>query len=161
MDAVHSGGLLEEEVKWEKLDEEESNSEKLKLIKPIILLEPLEKTHTDQNLIFVRMTLDVDLLENYLSPKAKESSKELANCYSCEVLARKRSMEERQNNLKSFKDGELRILVATDVAARGIDVFLWKGRFGFSNDTSKCHSKAGADKTHMLFFPMGFAWFKS
>jgi superfamily II DNA/RNA helicase len=33
-----------------------------------------------------------------------------------------RSQSQRQNTLKAFKDGEIRILVATDIAARGIDV---------------------------------------
>jgi ATP-dependent RNA helicase DDX1 len=121
-DAVHSGGLLGKEIKWENCDQEESNSERLKLIKPIILLELLERTNMDQILIFVRTNLDADLLENFLDSKAKESSKMLANCFSCKVLAGKRSMEERQKNLKAFKDGDVRILVATDVAARGIDV---------------------------------------
>jgi ATP-dependent RNA helicase DDX1 len=31
-------------------------------------------------------------------------------------------MQERQGNLKSFKEGTVRILLATDVAARGIDI---------------------------------------
>jgi superfamily II DNA/RNA helicase len=33
-----------------------------------------------------------------------------------------RSQSQRQTTLKAFKDGEIRILVATDIAARGIDV---------------------------------------
>jgi ATP-dependent RNA helicase DDX1 len=42
--------------------------------------------------------------------------------YKCAVLAGMRSMEERQKSLKDFKEGEVRILIATDVAARGIDI---------------------------------------
>ncbi len=76
----------------------------------------------DQILIFVRTNLDAGLLETFLISKAKQSSKMLANSYSCKVLAGKRSMEERNKNLKAFKDGDVRILIATDVAARGIDV---------------------------------------
>jgi superfamily II DNA/RNA helicase len=33
-----------------------------------------------------------------------------------------RSQSQRQTTLKAFKDGEIRVLVATDIAARGIDV---------------------------------------
>jgi superfamily II DNA/RNA helicase len=33
-----------------------------------------------------------------------------------------RSQSQRQNTLRAFKEGEIRILVATDIAARGIDV---------------------------------------
>jgi len=38
------------------------------------------------------------------------------------VLAGWRSVEERRENLQAFKDGDVRFLVATDVAARGIDI---------------------------------------
>jgi len=31
-------------------------------------------------------------------------------------------MEERQKNLRDFKEGEIRILICTDVASRGIDI---------------------------------------
>ena len=33
-----------------------------------------------------------------------------------------KSQKQRQNALKSFKDGGIRVLVATDIAARGIDI---------------------------------------
>jgi ATP-dependent RNA helicase DDX1 len=121
-DAVHLGGLLNEKVCWDSLDKDECSSETVKLIKPIILLDLLEKTQMDQILIFVRTNLDAGLLETFLISKAKQSSKMLANSYSCKVLAGKRSMEERNKNLKAFKDGDVRILIATDVAARGIDI---------------------------------------
>lgn len=49
-----------------------------------------------------------------------ESGKE--NPYSCVVLGGARSQKERQRSLESFKDGDVRFLIATDVAARGIDV---------------------------------------
>lgn len=41
------------------------------------------------------------------------------NPYSCCVLAGMRSMQERRANLQAFKDGDVRFLVCTDVAARG------------------------------------------
>ena len=48
--------------------------------------------------------------------------KGLENPYSCLVLAGARSMHERREALQSFKDGDVRFLICTDVAARGIDI---------------------------------------
>jgi ATP-dependent RNA helicase DDX1 len=42
--------------------------------------------------------------------------------YTCRVLAGMRTMEERQKSLKDFREGEVRILIATDVATRRIGV---------------------------------------
>lgn len=42
--------------------------------------------------------------------------------YSCAVLHGDRSPQERRSNLAAFKEGDVRLLVCTDVAARGIDV---------------------------------------
>mmetsp|Transcript_20994 Transcript_20994/g.30911 ORF Transcript_20994/g.30911 Transcript_20994/m.30911 type:complete len:148 (-) Transcript_20994:253-696(-) len=42
--------------------------------------------------------------------------------YSCKVLAGKRSLTERRDALQLFKDGSIRILIATDIADRGIDI---------------------------------------
>ena len=44
------------------------------------------------------------------------------NIYSCCVMAGWRSTHERRASLDSFKAGDVRILICTDVAARGIDV---------------------------------------
>jgi len=121
-DAVHCGGLLANKVDWNNIENDDRTSEHVKLIKPRILLELLEKTHPDQVLVFVRTNLDANLLEEFLNAKAKQSSKMLAKTYCCKVLAGKRSLEERQKNLKAFNDGDVRVLIATDVAARGIDV---------------------------------------
>jgi ATP-dependent RNA helicase DDX1 len=49
-----------------------------------------------------------------------DSGKEHA--YSCCVLAGMRSMQERRMNLEAFKEGAVRFLICTDVAARGIDI---------------------------------------
>lgn len=51
---------------------------------------------------------------------AMEKGKE--NPYSCAVLAGMRGMEERRRNLDAFRDGDVRFLIATDVAARGLDI---------------------------------------
>lgn len=41
---------------------------------------------------------------------------------SCVCLHSDRSPDERQHNLERFKTNEVRFLICTDVAARGIDV---------------------------------------
>ena len=38
------------------------------------------------------------------------------------VVAGKRQQRERFDNLEAFKDGDVRFLICTDVAARGIDL---------------------------------------
>ena len=85
-----------------------------------------------QCLIFCRTNLDCNNLEKFLcsadstvSSKAtfkerKETGKE--SKYSCCVLAGMRSMEQRRRALDAFKEGDVRFLVCTDVAARGIDI---------------------------------------
>ena len=81
-----------------------------------------------QVLVFCRTNFDCDNLEAFLLAAGggkhgrlgAESGKE--NPYSCCVLAGARSMEERRRNLQAFKEGGVRVLICTDVAARGIDI---------------------------------------
>lgn len=51
-----------------------------------------------------------------LGPKAK------GHRLSCVCLHSDRSADERQSNLQRFKNNEVRFLICTDVASRGIDV---------------------------------------
>jgi ATP-dependent RNA helicase DDX1 len=44
------------------------------------------------------------------------------HAYSCASLHSGRSMRERSAALSAFKSGEIRFLICTDVAARGIDI---------------------------------------
>ena len=46
----------------------------------------------------------------------------IVNEYSCVCLHGDRRPQERKNNLQAFKNGDIRFLICTDVAARGIDV---------------------------------------
>jgi ATP-dependent RNA helicase DDX1 len=82
-------------------------------------------------MIFCRTNVDCDCLEGFLNAhgggkkfnwnnKAPESGRQ--NPYSCCVLAGMRSMNERRAALDAFKEGAVRFLICTDVAARGIDV---------------------------------------
>ena len=45
-----------------------------------------------------------------------------------------RTMEERRLNLQAFKDGEIRILICTDVAARGTSTMMFPSHDHFLYD---------------------------
>lgn len=111
----------------------EAWSEALKRLKPRLLRRLVDTLKMEQALIFCRTNFDCDNLEKFLN--SLETSVEDAagasgkrkrgpgpSAYSCVVLAGARSMDERRAALQSFKDGEVRFLIATDVAARGIDI---------------------------------------
>lgn len=60
------------------------------------------------------------------------------NSYSCVCLHGDRKPQERKSNYESFKQGHVRFLICTDVAARGIDVGgLPFSKFHFLNLGSK------------------------
>lgn len=101
----------------------------VKQLKPRLLVRLLDSLQVDQVLIFCRTNLDCDNLEKFLlamgggtraNTTGADTGKE--NPYSCCVLAGGRSMDQRRRNLQAFKDGTVRVLICTDVAARGIDV---------------------------------------
>eukprot|EP00803_Ostreobium_quekettii_P004828 evm.model.scf_578.6 EVM.evm.TU.scf_578.6 scf_578:62481-70261(+) len=106
----------------------ECYSEAVKRLKPRILRRIIDAHKMDQCLIFCRTNFDCDNLETFLNQLGggqgfrgrREHGKE--NPYSCAVLAGARNMHERRMALECFKAGEVRFLICTDVAARGIDI---------------------------------------
>ncbi|XP_068698338.1 ATP-dependent RNA helicase DDX1-like [Montipora foliosa] len=99
----------------------ESLSEAVKILKVEYLVTAINEHKMDQAIIFCRTKLDCDNVENHLmslggGPKA------MVNEYSCVCLHSDRSPPERKANLQAFKDGDVRFLICTDVAARGIDI---------------------------------------
>lgn len=66
----------------------------------------------DQTLVFVRMRADASELAALLSRSG----------FAASALSGDMEQAARNRALRSFREGELRVLVATDVAARGIDV---------------------------------------
>jgi ATP-dependent RNA helicase DDX1 len=118
-DGVHRQGELEQATNWTQLSTKEADSEHIKLAKPRALLDMVDQFKMDQVLVFCRTNLDCDLLEQYLK---KAGGGGPAPKYTCRVLAGKRSMQEREKALQDFKSGEAHILIATDIAARGIDI---------------------------------------
>ena len=81
-------------------------------IKSKLLLKLLEHTATNSVLIFMRTKY-----------RAKSLAKKIAaNGYTVTSLHSNRTQGQRQAALKGFKDGTYHIMVATDIAARGLDV---------------------------------------
>ncbi|OMP31093.1 DEAD/DEAH box helicase [Mangrovimonas sp. DI 80] len=77
-----------------------------------LCLHLLRNTIKGSILIFRRTKFGVDKLEQTL----------LKNGYKVETLHGDKTQNDRQEALKKFKNGYVNILIATDVAARGIDI---------------------------------------
>jgi ATP-dependent RNA helicase RhlE len=81
-------------------------------LKTPLLREILKRTETDSVLIFART-----------KHRAKRLAEQLEHCgFSATCLQGNLSQSQRQKALEGFRDGSYQILVATDIAARGIDV---------------------------------------
>ena len=114
----------------------EAWSEAVKRLKPRLLVRLLDSLKAEQALVFCRTNHDCDNLERFLNrvggtatgSTSFKGGKRAADGggpqseYSCLVLAGARSMEERRAALSAFKESEVRVLISTDVAARGIDI---------------------------------------
>ncbi|MEM9157661.1 MAG: DEAD/DEAH box helicase [Verrucomicrobiota bacterium] len=77
-----------------------------------LLIEILERTHYESVIIFTRTKFNADTVSRKL---------ERLN-HSVAVLHSDRSQRERTEALDGFKDGKYEVLVATDIAARGLDI---------------------------------------
>mmetsp|Transcript_35620 Transcript_35620/g.81633 ORF Transcript_35620/g.81633 Transcript_35620/m.81633 type:complete len:872 (+) Transcript_35620:48-2663(+) len=103
-------------------------SAKIKDFKPRLCAKIADAFNMTQCLVFCRTNVDCNNLEEYLNGLGgtkgyggkMETGKE--NPYSCCVLAGMRDQNERRANLEAFKEGDVRFLICTDVAARGIDI---------------------------------------
>jgi ATP-dependent RNA helicase RhlE len=77
-----------------------------------LLLEILERTHYESVLIFCRTKHGADFVANRLESENHKVA----------VMHSNRSQRERMEALAGFKSGKYEVLVATDVAARGLDI---------------------------------------
>jgi ATP-dependent RNA helicase RhlE len=77
-----------------------------------LLEELLRRTDYDQVLIFCRTKNGADRVARKLQQQS----------HSVAVLHSSRTQRERENALNGFRNGRFEVLVATDIAARGIDV---------------------------------------
>lgn len=116
-------------------DAADLRSRTVKKLKLVALKKVIDANSMHQAMIFVRTKLDADNVESFLLQCSgvpatevnlrrfrgrRDSGPEVA--YSCSVLHGGRRQEERNQALAAFKASEVRFLICTDVAARGIDV---------------------------------------
>ncbi len=80
--------------------------------KSALLVELLQRDHMDDALVFTRTKHRADRLAKLLNREGIAADRIHGN----------RSQPQRTRALEAFKAGELRVLVATDIAARGIDI---------------------------------------
>ena len=83
-----------------------------KHLKTALLLHLLQDPQMDMVLVFSRMKHGADRIARQLEQKGVRTA----------TLHSNRSQNQRLRALKDFKSGAVRVLVATDIAARGIDV---------------------------------------
>jgi ATP-dependent RNA helicase RhlE len=81
-------------------------------LKPALLIHLLRDPSFDSVLVFARTKHGADRIARRLGGAQITTA----------TLHSNRSQNQRLNALKAFKSGEVRVLVATDIAARGIDV---------------------------------------
>jgi ATP-dependent RNA helicase RhlE len=81
-------------------------------LKSALLLELLKRTHTESVLVFTRT--------RYRAQKVTRQIEQAG--YKVTSLHSDRTQGQRQSALKGFKSGHHQIMVATDIAARGLDV---------------------------------------
>ncbi|MBV9971017.1 MAG: DEAD/DEAH box helicase, partial [Xanthobacteraceae bacterium] len=80
--------------------------------KPAVLTEILREPATERAIVFTRTKRGADKLVRTLA-KAR---------IAAQAIHGNKSQPQRERVLAAFRDGETRVLVATDIAARGIDV---------------------------------------
>jgi ATP-dependent RNA helicase RhlE len=83
-----------------------------KHLKPALLFHLLRDPQMDMVLVFSRMKHGADRIARHLEEKGIRTA----------TLHSNRSQNQRLKALKDFKSGAVRVLVATDIASRGIDV---------------------------------------
>lgn len=81
-------------------------------LKPSLLLEMLRRGELETALVFTRTKHRANRLAAYLERAG----------IACDRIHGNRSQKQRESALAGFKNGRLQVLVATDIASRGIDV---------------------------------------
>ena len=82
------------------------------LQKPTLLISLLEKVEWESAIVFCRTRRDADTVDALLR----------RNNHKASVIHSDRSQKDREQALEGFKSGKYEVLVATDIAARGLDI---------------------------------------
>ncbi|KAF3826362.1 hypothetical protein GH733_008887 [Mirounga leonina] len=108
---------------WERLGKNHIRmwSEAIKILKGEYAVRAIKEHKMDQAIIFCRTKIDCDNLEQYFMQQGGGPDKK-GHQFSCVCLHGDRKPHERKQNLERFKKGDVRFLICTDVAARGIDI---------------------------------------
>lgn len=93
----------------------ETLSQAVKLLKGEYCVHAIDKHNMDRAIIFCRTKQDCDNLERFLRQRGGKH-------YSCVCLHGDRKPQERKENLEMFKRQQVKFLICTDVAARGLDI---------------------------------------
>lgn len=93
----------------------ETLSEAVKILKGEYCIRAIVEHKMDRALIFCRTKIDCDNLERYMKQVG-------GNKFSCVCLHGDRKPLERKANFEKFKRQEVKFLICTDVAARGLDI---------------------------------------
>lgn len=93
----------------------ETLSEAVKMLKGDYCVRAIREHKMDRAIIFCRTKIDCDNLEKYFRQVSELE-------FSCVCLHGDRPPKERKFNLEKFKNEEVKFLICTDVAARGLDI---------------------------------------
>uniref|UniRef100_A0AAR2JDG3 ATP-dependent RNA helicase n=1 Tax=Pygocentrus nattereri TaxID=42514 RepID=A0AAR2JDG3_PYGNA len=96
-------------------------SEAIKILKGEYTVRAIKEHKMDQAIVFCRTKIDCDNMEQYFIQQGGGPDKK-GHQFSCVCLHGDRKPNERKYNLDRFKKREVRFLICTDVAARGIDI---------------------------------------
>uniref|UniRef100_A0A8C1T1A4 ATP-dependent RNA helicase n=1 Tax=Cyprinus carpio TaxID=7962 RepID=A0A8C1T1A4_CYPCA len=96
-------------------------SEAIKILKGEYAIRAIKEHKMDQAIIFCRTKIDCDNMEQYFIKQGGGPDKK-GHPFSCVCLHGDRKPNERKYNLEQFKKQEVKFLICTDVAARGIDI---------------------------------------
>lgn len=96
-------------------------SEAIKILKGEYVVRAVKEHKMDQAIIFCRTKIDCDNMEQHFIKQGGGPDRK-GHQLSCVCLHGDRKPQERKQNLERFKRQEVKFLICTDVAARGIDI---------------------------------------
>lgn len=119
-DGVHANDIVEEALfSKQRPVRREELSEAIKMMKFYYTLKAIETLKMDQGIIFCRTKLDCDNLSRFMIDMDEQAH---SDKYTCVRLHSSLTQNERIQNLNKFKQRQVKFLICTDVAARGIDI---------------------------------------